>query len=95
MKTVVNNVEQRVQSIMAPFAQPWRWFCDGAWIVLEPPQGLVAAETVQYLHQHADTHTVEVVFRATPHPGVYLRFQLHSNPLSPNPRSAKKESSPC
>ena len=91
----MTNIEQRIQSIMEPFARPWRWFCDGASIVLEPPQGLVAAETVQYLHQHGDTRTVEIVFRATPHPGVYLRFQLSSNPLLSNPRSTKKESSAC
>ena len=75
----MNNVEQRVQAIMEPFARPWRWFCDGAWIVMEPPQSIVAAETVQYVHENRDTHTVEVVFRSTPHPGVYLRFQLSPN----------------
>jgi hypothetical protein len=94
----VKSVEQRVQSIMEPFARPWRWFCDGTWIVLEPPQGLIAAETmqyvfqhsdVQYVFQHSDVHTVEAVFRATPHPGIYLRFHLKD--LSLKPRTAQKE----
>jgi hypothetical protein len=85
----VKSVEQRVQSIMEPFARPWRWFCDGTWIVLEPPQGLIAAETMQYVFQHSDVHTVEAVFRATPHPGIYLRFHLKD--LSLKPRTAQKE----
>lgn len=70
------NIEKRVRTIMESFATPWRWFCDGAWIVLEPPQGLITAETMHHVHQHADIHTVEAIFRATPHPGVYLRFRL-------------------
>jgi len=70
------TVEDRVRSIMAPFAKPWRWFCDGDWIVLEPPQGLIAAETMHHVHQCTDVHTVEAVFRATPNPGIYLRFRL-------------------
>ncbi len=76
MKTAATHVEDRVHAIMTPFAQPWRWFCEGLWIVLEPPQGLIAAETMLYVHKHAEVHSVEAVFRATPHPGVYLRFCL-------------------
>lgn len=91
------RVETRVKALMAPFAQPWRWFSVGAWIVMEPPQGLIAAETMQYVHQHADAHTVEAVFRATPSPGVYLRFRLRDLPpevsaVPSTPRTAQKES---
>lgn len=75
------DIEKRVHAIMAAFVRPWRWFCDnawdGTWIVLEPPQGLIDATTMHYVHQCADTYSVEAVFRATPHPGVYLRFRLH------------------
>jgi hypothetical protein len=74
------SVEDRVQSITAPFAQRWRWFCDGAWVVLEPPQGFIAAETMHHVSQHPDVHTVEGVFRATPSPGIYLRFRLKEQP---------------
>lgn len=81
MKTSAGpNIEDRVKAIMTPFAKPWRWFCDGPWIVLEPPQGLIAAETLHHVHQRPDVHSVEAVFRATPSPGVYLRFRLHDLP---------------
>jgi hypothetical protein len=76
----------QVQAIMTPFSQHWRWFFDGPWIVLEPPCGFIAGETMQYIHQHAHTHTVEAVFRLTPNPGVYLRFRLHS----PSPTKPQK-----
>ena len=79
-KTTTTQIEDRVRAIMTPFAKPWRWFCDGAWIVLEPPQGLIAAETMHHVHQCADVHTVEAMFRATPNPGVYLRFRLREAP---------------
>lgn len=72
------TIEDRVCAIMAPFSQPWRWFCDDSWIVLEPPLRFIAAETMQYVHQHADVHTVEAIFRATPSLGVYLRFRLRA-----------------
>ena len=74
------SIEARVLAIMSPFARPWRWFSEGRWIVLEPPQGAIDAKTLWYVHQHADTHTVEAVFRATPSPGVYLRFCLRELP---------------
>lgn len=76
----------RVQAIMAPFSQHWRWFFEGPWVVLEPPYGSIAGETMQYIHQHVDTQTVEAVFRWTPSPGVYLRFRL----LSPSTHSTQK-----
>jgi len=83
------DVEGRVQSIIAAFAQPWRWFRDGDWIVLEPPHNHVAAETIHHVSQCADVHnvhTVEAVFRSTPHLGVYLRFRLRADR---NKRSAQ------
>jgi hypothetical protein len=90
------SVESRVRTIMAPFAQPWRWFCDGSWIVLEPPHGLIAAETMQHVRQHADVHTAEAVFRSTPSPGIYLRFHLRDHSvaqtLAPASTTAQKES---
>ena len=75
----MKTIEERVSTIMTGFAERWRWFADGPWIVLEPPRGLVAAETMQHVHRHADVHTVEAVFRATPSPGVYLRFRLRES----------------
>jgi hypothetical protein len=74
-------IEERVKAIMAPFAKPWRWFCEpyvggGHWIVLEPPFGLIDEKTMHYVSQRADVHTVEAVFRSTPKPGIYLRFCL-------------------
>ena len=78
--TTAANIEKSVSAIMEAFATRWRWFCDGTWIVLEPPQGLIAAETMHHVHQSADVHTVEAVFRTTPHPGVYLRFRLREAP---------------
>lgn len=72
----MKTVEERVHAIMEAFAVRWRWFCEGTAIVLEPPQGCIAAETMLYLHKHTGVHSVEAVFRATPHPGVYLRFCL-------------------
>ena len=83
-----DRVEDRVLSIMTPFAKPWRWFCDGAWIVLEPPQGLIAAETVHHVHQQADVHSVEAVFRSTPSPGIYLRFRLRDLPQTSTSKGA-------
>jgi len=52
---------------------------------------------MQYVHQHADAHTVEAVFLATPSPGVYLRFRLRDLPpevsvIPPSTRTARKES---
>jgi len=80
------NVEERVQVIMSHFSRPWRWFCDDAWIVLEPPLGIITAETMSHVSQHADARAVEAVFRATPHPGVYLQFRLRaSNTITNHP----------
>lgn len=79
MNTAINtaaDVENRVQTIMKPFAQPWRWFREGAWIVLEPPNWIIDAKTMHYVHQRPEVHTVEAVFRSTPSPGEYLRFRL-------------------
>lgn len=72
----LDATQVRVHAIMAPWARPWRWFRDGSWIVVQPPCDLIAAETIHHVHRHADVHSVEVVFRATPSPGIYLRFQL-------------------
>lgn len=69
-------VKERVLMIMASFAQPWRWFCDGDWVVLEPPRGLITAETMCHVQQQVNVHSVEAVFRTTPSPGVYLRFRM-------------------
>ena len=80
MKTSATNIEDRVKAIMTSFAKPWRWFCTGPWIVLEPPQGLIAAETLHHIQQRPDVYAVEAVFRATPSPGVYLRFRLRDLP---------------
>ena len=81
----MTTIERRVQSIMVAFSRPWRWFVDGDWIVLEAPYGFIAAETMQHINQSADVHTVEAVFRNTPHPGIYLRFRLRDLPTAPNP----------
>ena len=72
------TVEDRVRAILTQFSQHWRWFSDDSWIVLEPPYGLITAETMHHVHQHADVTTVEAVFREMPYPGVYLRFRLRT-----------------
>jgi hypothetical protein len=74
-----DRVTTRVEEIMKPFAKPWRWFRSDKCIVLEPPYGLIDIATMKYIHQLPDTHTIEAVFRATPHPGVYLQFRFHDD----------------
>lgn len=70
------DTKSRVDRILVGFATPWRWFQDGRWIVMEPPHGLIAAESISYIENHDEAHTVEAVFRSTPRAGIYLRFQL-------------------
>lgn len=74
----------RVQSILKSFSQPWRSFLEasGPWAVLEPPQGVITAETMQHVRQHPDVHTVEAIFRSTPSPGIYLRFRLRNSAIA-------------
>jgi len=76
------SVEKSVQAIMTSLVTPWRWFSDGAWIVLEPPRGLISVATIHHISQSEDVHSVEAVFRATPPLRIYLRLRLRDLPAA-------------
>ena len=54
----------------------WRWFIDNDWIVLEPHNRFVASSDMAFVATQPSAIDIEAVFRATPSPGVYLRFKL-------------------
>jgi hypothetical protein len=62
----------------------WRWFIDGGYVVLEPRDRLVSFRDMAFLW-NVGTTDIEAVFRATPSPGVYLRFKLaaHNSGMTP------------
>lgn len=76
LRDLHTEIEARVKSIMKQFTEPWRWFRDGIWIVMEPPDSVISAATMRYMLAHSQVTRPEAVFRTTPHPGIYLRFRL-------------------
>ena len=62
----------------------WRWFIDGGYVVLEPRDRLVSFRDMAFLW-NVGTTDIEAVFRATPSPGVYLRFKLTAHNIGMTP----------
>lgn len=77
VKTAKNLMVALAESVARDVLPGWRWFSDDDWIVFEVPgRREISLPEMQALAAQPHVTRVAAVFRATPHAGVYVRFQL-------------------